>query len=168
MLGLIKKILIRILASLVSASSHTKFVILSNQKCTTQPTIINLHLNGTPQGLHYHLFVANLDRCVESCNTLIDLSNKVCAPNKTKFLNLNVFNIIKGKNELKTLIKHISCVTVNVNLMAENVFQIKSGITINFGAGLKNIIRVKKIVFGILLHVVLKMINIQQVLLTIQ
>ena len=41
MLGLIKKILIRLLASLVSASSNTKFVILSNQKCTTQPTIIN-------------------------------------------------------------------------------------------------------------------------------
>ena len=81
MLGLIKKILIRLLASLVSASSHTKFVILNNQKCTTQPTIINLYLNGTPQGLHNHLFVANLDRCVESCNTLIDLSNKVCAPN---------------------------------------------------------------------------------------
>ena len=48
-------------------------------------------------------------KCVESCNTLNDLSNKVCVPNKTEDLNLNVFNMITGINELKTLTKHISC-----------------------------------------------------------
>ena len=40
--------------------------------------------------------------------------------------------------------------------MIENVIQIKSGITINVGASLKilkNIMCVKKIIFGILLHV---------------
>ena len=31
----------------------------------------------------------------------------VCVPNKTK--NLNVFNMITGMNESKTLAKHISC-----------------------------------------------------------
>ena len=43
-----------------------------------------------------------------SCNTLNDLSNKVCVPNKTEDLNLSVINMITGKNELKTLTKHIS------------------------------------------------------------
>ena len=52
--------------------------------------------------------MVNLDRCVQSCNTLNDLSNKVCVPNKTEYLNLNVFNLIAGVNELKTLTKHIS------------------------------------------------------------
>ena len=33
--------------------------------------------------------------------------NMVCVPNKTK--NLNVFNMITGMNESKTLAKHISC-----------------------------------------------------------
>ena len=53
-------------------------------------------------------FVVNLDRCVQSCNTLNDLSSKVCVPNKTEYLNLNVFNLIAGVNELKILTKHIS------------------------------------------------------------
>ena len=35
--GLIKKIFIRILTSIVSASNHTNCVLLSNQKCIIQP-----------------------------------------------------------------------------------------------------------------------------------
>ena len=46
-------------------------------------------------------------RCVESCNSLNDLSNKVCVPNKKEELNLSVFNMITWINEAKT--KHISC-----------------------------------------------------------
>ena len=108
MFGFIKKIFIGLLASVVTASSHTKCVPLSNQKCTTQPTIINLHLNEYTQGLHYYPFAVNLDRCVRSCNTLNGLYNKVCVPNKKEDLNLSVFNMIAGINESKTLTKHIS------------------------------------------------------------
>ena len=50
--------------------------------------------------------------------------------------------------------------------MVENVIQIKSEITINVNVSVKNIIYVKKIITGILLHVVEKVVNIQQVLLT--
>ena len=57
---------------------------------------------------------------------------------------------------------------VNVNLMIDNVIQIKSRITISVRASAKNIIYVKRIIFRILLHVVAKMINIYQVLLLIQ
>ena len=51
----------------------------------------------------------------------------------------------------------------NVRLMAENVIQIKSGETINVDVGVKiwkNIICAKKIIFGILLHVAAKVVNI--------
>ena len=44
--------------------------------------------------------------------------------------------------------------------MKENVIQIKSGKIINVDASVKNIIYVKKIIFGILIHVVAKMVNI--------
>ena len=44
--------------------------------------------------------------------------------------------------------------------MEEDVIQIKNGITINVDVSVKSIIYVKKIIFGILLHVVAKMINI--------
>ena len=41
-------------------------------------------------------------------DTLNDLSNKVCIPNKTEDLNLSVFNMIIAINESKNL-KGISC-----------------------------------------------------------
>ena len=44
--------------------------------------------------------------------------------------------------------------------MVESVIQVKSKITINGDASIKNIIHVKKIIFGFLLHVVEKMVNI--------
>ena len=54
---------------------------------------------------------------------------------------------------------------VNVNLIVESVTQIKSRIMINVDASVKNIAYVKKIIFGILLHVVVKMVNVQPILL---
>ena len=48
---------------------------------------------------------------------------------------------------------------VNVNLMEENAVQIKSGKMLNVDASAKNIIYVKKIIFGIFLLVVAKIKN---------
>ena len=101
-LALIKKMFIGLLTGIVNASNNTKCVSLSNQKCMTQPTLINLHPNEYSQELHYYPFAIKLDRCVGSCNTLNDLSNKVCIPNKTEDLNLSVFNMINRINELKS------------------------------------------------------------------
>ena len=66
-------------------------------------------VNEYSQELHYYPFTVKLNRCVGSCNTLNDLSNKVCVPNKTENLNLNVFNMITGINQSKTLTEHILC-----------------------------------------------------------
>ena len=75
----------------------------------TKPILINFHPNGYNQEFHYYPFTVKLDRVVGICNTLNDLSNKACVLNKTEDLNLCVFNMITGINELKTLTKHISC-----------------------------------------------------------
>ena len=108
-MGWIKKIFIRLLTVLVDGSNHTKCLSFSNQQCMIQPTLINLHPNENSQEFHYYPFAFKLDRCVGSCNTLNDLYNKVFIPNKTKDLNLSMFNMITGVNELKALTKHISC-----------------------------------------------------------
>ena len=76
MFGLIKEIFIGLLASIVGASSHMKCASLSNQKCNIQPTLINLHPNEYSHELYCYPFAVKLDRCVGSCNTLNDLSNK--------------------------------------------------------------------------------------------
>ena len=52
----------------------------------------------------------------------------------------------------------------NVDLMKEYVTQINDGKTINVDANVKNIMYLIKIMFGILLHVTVKMENILQVL----
>ena len=57
MFGLIKKTFIGLLTGIVSASNHTKCMSLSNQKCMTQSTLINLHPNEYSQEFHYYPFV---------------------------------------------------------------------------------------------------------------
>ena len=90
-----------LLTGIVSASNYTKCVSLSNQKCMTQPTLINLHTDEYSQELHYYPFAVKVDRCAESYKTLDDLPNKVCAPNEMEDLNFSVFNMITGTNESK-------------------------------------------------------------------
>ena len=83
---------------------------------------------------------------------LNDLSNKVCVPNKIEDLNLGVSNMITGINELKALAKNIPC-----------EFKCKFNgkkMLINVDVSVKNVIYVKKIIFGILIHVVVKIENI--------
>ena len=107
MCGLIKKIFMGLLINIINASNHKKCLLLNNQKCKIQPALINLHPNEYSQEFPYYSFSVKLDRCIGSGNTLNDLSNKVCIPNKTEDLNLSVFNMITGINESKTLAKHI-------------------------------------------------------------
>ena len=74
-----------------------------------KPTLIPLHPNECSQELYYYPFAVKLDKCVGSCNTLNDLSDKLYVPNNTEDLNLSVFNMITGLNDSKTLTKDISC-----------------------------------------------------------
>ena len=109
MLGLIKKMFMGLLTSLVNASNHKKRPSLSNRKCEIQPTLINLHPNECSQEFHYYPFEDKLDICVGSYSTLIESSNKQWVPNRAEDLNLSLFNIITGINHLKALTNHISC-----------------------------------------------------------
>ena len=111
MFGFIKKIFIVLQSSIVNPSYHTKFVSLNNQK------VINLHPNKYSQEFHYYPFAIKLDRCVGSCNTFNNLSNKVCVPNKTEDLNISMFK--------------------QANLIEQNVIQISGGIMINVSVSIK-------------------------------
>ena len=98
-------------------------------------------------------------RCIGSCNTLNDLSNKLCFPNKIEDLNLRAFNMITGINESKTLTKHISCKCkcgFDGKKCDSCNNDINGGIMINVNLSVKNIMYVKKIIFGILLHEIVK------------
>ena len=79
-----------------------------NQKCEIQPTLINFYPNEYSQNFHYYPFTIKLDRCAGRCNTINDLSNKLCIPNKTRDLNLSVFNMTSGINQSEKLRNHRS------------------------------------------------------------
>ena len=116
-------------------------MLLSNQKCIIQPTVINPNHNEYSQEFHYYATAVKLDKCVGNCNILNDFSNKVCVPNKTVDLNLSVFNMITGINESKTLTKHISC---DCKCRFDVVVSVK------------NVMYVKKIMYRIMQLVVVK------------
>ena len=156
MFWLIKNVFIGLLTDLVNATNHTKCVSLSNQNWDNQPTLINLHPNEYNQEFDYYPFAVKLDIFVGICNILNDLSKKVCIPNKTEDLNLSVFNMITGINELKTLAKYISgeCkykldgTECNSNQWCNNH---------KFWCECKNHAACEKTMFGIMLHVIVKM-----------
>ena len=51
----------------------------------------------------------SLERHSGSCNTVNDLSAKICVPNKGKDVNVKVLNMMKRINESEALLKRISC-----------------------------------------------------------
>ena len=59
MFGLIKKMFMGLLVSIINAFNHSKCKSLSNQKCMTQPTLINLHPNEYSQEFYYYPFRLN-------------------------------------------------------------------------------------------------------------
>ena len=81
--------------------------ILKYQTWQIQPIFINLHPNEYRQELHYYPFVVKWDKCVGSCNTLNDLSKKVCVRNKTEDLNKHDFNMITGKKWFEKFLQKI-------------------------------------------------------------
>ena len=97
------------LTRIINTRNHKKCICLDNKPCMSRPTLINLYPNEYSQGFHYFPFTVNLDRCVKSCNSPIDLSNRVCVLDETNNLNLHVFNMIIRIKESKTLTKHIWC-----------------------------------------------------------
>ena len=133
---------------------------VKQSKMWTQPTFFNLHPNECSQGFHYYPFWVRLGRCVRSCNTLDDLSSKLCVPSKTEDLNLSMFNMITEIiSESQILAKDIQC-ECNCRFDGKRC---NSNQWWNNDKGRceckKRHIR-KKITFGILLHVVVEMENI--------
>ena len=84
MFNFITTLFIILLTSIGNASKHRKVIrqTLHAQQRTTQLTLINLHPNEYTQRLRYFPFAVNLDRCIGSRDTLNNLANKVCVPNK--------------------------------------------------------------------------------------
>ena len=97
MRGIIKKIFIVLLSSIVNASNHTKCVLLNNQECMTQLTLIYILMNTVKNYTTIDLqlsYIDVLEVIILLMTYLIKYVFKI--PNKTGHLNLSVFNMITG------------------------------------------------------------------------
>ena len=81
-----------------------KCISVNNQPCMIRPMRINLN----PDELRYCPFIVSMDRCDGICNIVEKAFGKASVPNETEDMNLEVFNMIKGISESKTLAKQIS------------------------------------------------------------
>ena len=139
---------------------------LNNEKCKTRPFLTDLD----PVKLKYYPFMITWDKCNGSCNTLSKISDRVCVPHKTKNLKLNAFNLITRTNKSKALIKRVSCkcnVNLTINKCNSNQICINNKCWCECKNKKKKKTCAKKVIFGILLHVVVKMVDMQKELLTI-
>ena len=87
--GIIKKMFMGLLISIVNASNH--------RKCMGQPTLINLHPNECNREFHFYPFAVKLDKCDGSFNTVNDLCNEIYVPNKTRFKSKRVQHVYRNK-----------------------------------------------------------------------
>ena len=102
-----------------SRSLVTKSVSLNNELCTIRPTLIDLN----PVEFNYYLFMISLNKCSGSCNSVDDLSIKICVSSKIKTINVKVFHMTTNKYEAKRMVK-----TENANSIVQLAIQFKNGI----------------------------------------
>ena len=65
----------------------------------TRPTIIGLNPDEYNEGLRYYPFMVILHKSDEIFNAFVDLSVRMCIPNKTGDINIDIFNMITIKNK---------------------------------------------------------------------
>ena len=94
MFKLIKQVFIVLLS--FSGSLTTKCASLNNEQYI--PTLISLNSDNHDQRLHQYPVILSLHRRNWICNTVDDLSSRLCVSSKSTDAILNGFNMITGTN----------------------------------------------------------------------
>ena len=133
------------LTSLVNASNNTKFVSLVIKNVRFNLPLINLYPNEYSLKSHYYLFAVKLERCVGSWTLLmIVLVKHVFQAKQTRVQHDYRNKWIKNINQAYT------CKCKYKLDKTNDLIQINGGIIVNIEGPVKNIM------FGILLHIIVK------------
>ena len=117
-----------------------------------------IELNSTE--LNYYPLTISLNICIGRCNFVDDWSTKICALMKIEYVNVKRFKMTTRVYEAKTMKKHVSS-DCKSKFNVQHVIQIMiNGILINVNANVNLIIRLKKIIVGILAHVFVRRVDI--------
>ena len=78
-----------------------EFVSVVNQKCMPRPKILDVN-EGVGEDLFYPYNVP-VNKCSGSCNTLDNPIAKLCVPNVSKGINMQVYNFLTMLNETRNV-----------------------------------------------------------------
>ena len=81
-----------------------KCVSLKNHPCQTRKTLVNINSEGTL----FYSFTVSVNESGGSYNTIDDPYARVCVLIKTKNMNVKVFNLVSGVNEIRFLVQYKS------------------------------------------------------------
>ena len=70
---------------------------MNNRECKTRPEIINVNTNEPV----FYSYSITINKSKGICNTINDPYAKLCVPDTTKNINVNVFNIMSKTNETR-------------------------------------------------------------------
>ena len=117
-----------------------------------RPALIDMN----PVELKYYRFTVSLDKCSGSCNVS---SPKICVPEKTEDINVKEFNMITNTNESKAMAKHIisfdcKCKFNSTTCNSTQKWKMKR-VNVNVKINV-----CKKIIVGILAHMLVRIANI--------
>ena len=91
---MLKKILV--VAMNFFSCNALKCVSINNKECRIRPEIINI--SNEPLFYPYSIQV---NKCSGSCNNINDPCAKLCVPVIFKNINVKIFNLISGTNEIR-------------------------------------------------------------------
>ena len=102
----------KIISLLISLFSILKVnalecVSVINQKCMRRLKILNVN-EGIGEALFYPYNVL-VNKCSGSCDTLDNPMSKICVPDVTKRVNMQVYNFLMRLNETRNVLWHESC-----------------------------------------------------------
>ena len=92
------------LSSLIN-TTPLSCILMNNQACKVRPEIINVNSNEPV----FYPFSIKTSKCSGSCNNINDPYAKMCVPDVVKNLNVKVFNLMSGTNEIRQIKWHETC-----------------------------------------------------------
>ena len=147
-----------------SGSLLTKFMSLNNEQCEARPALTDLD----PAEFNYYLLMIWSGKFNQICNILTSISGRIYDPNKTEDVNLSDFNLITRINELQTLTKHESC-KWKCKFDGSKCNSNQNWNNDKCPCEWKNSKKMcaRRVIFSIMLHAVVKMVDIEKALMMI-
>ena len=101
MFNLIKKGLVLFLATIANSenlvTNSKNCLLLNDQICDVKKVIVHNDYMTFP-------YKIKVDRCIGSCNNIINPYSKVCVPDIVKNISVKVFDLISQQNKLRNRI----------------------------------------------------------------